>query len=82
MFRIYGVRRQLLDGVVAICRVANECVRLERKLSKIFCIYVGVKPFNMYRDGVITEMKGKLGKWGVQMKYGGEVWWLMMPLCR
>lgn len=35
VLKIYGVRGQLLEGILAFCREASACVRVEGNLSDI-----------------------------------------------
>lgn len=78
---IDGEEGQLLDGVKAPY-IANACVRMYGDLTKSFNMHVGVRQvcvispwhFDLYMDGVIRELKAKVGKRIAEMEYGGEGW--------
>ena len=88
VLKIYGVGGQLLQGIKAFYQNASACVRIDGELSESFGIRVGVRQgcvmspwlFNVYMDGVIREMKAKVGKVGAKMELEGENWWMVTSL--
>jgi len=88
VLKIYGVGGPLLNGIKAFYKEASACVRVDGEMSESFNIRVGVRQgcvmspwlFNVYMDGVIREMKAKLGKVGAKLNVEGEDWWLITSL--
>ena len=88
VLKIYGVGGQLLDGIKAFYKEASACVRVDGEFSDSFDIRVGVRQgcvmspwlFNIYIDGVIREMKAKVGKVGARMNLEGVNWCLVASL--
>ncbi len=72
VLRIYGVGRQLMEGIKAFYREANACVKIDGELSDSFGVRVGVRQgcvispwlFNIFMDGCMREMRAKVGKVG------------------
>ena len=88
VLKIYGVGGKLLKAVQAFYRNSRACVRVNGKVSEEFDIHVGVRQgcvmspwlFNIYMDGVMREMKARVGRGGVKLEKQGEIWYLMDAL--
>ena len=89
VLRIYGVGGQLLNSMRAFYECASACVRVDGETGESFEIKVGVRQgcvmspwlFNIYMDGVVREMKAKIGKrQGAKLLQGKEEWWLVASL--
>jgi len=73
VLKVYGVGGKLLNGIKAFYKDANACVRVNGEMSDSFRIQMGVRQgcvmspwlFNLYMDGVIREMKAKVGGVGI-----------------
>ena len=79
---IYGVGGKLLSAVKSFYEEASACVKISGETSEHFEIKVGLRQgcvmspwlFNIYMDGVMREMKGKVGEVGVRMYAEGRKW--------
>ncbi len=81
VLRIYGVGGKLLSAIKSFYEEASVCVKISRKISEDFEIKVGRLGcvmsswlFNIYMDGAIRGMKGKVGEVGVRMNTEGREW--------
>ncbi len=80
VLRIYGVSGRLLDGVKAFYRDVSACVRVKGEMAECFKIKAGLGQgcvmspwmFNVFMDGVVREMKAKIGNLGVKMSVDGR----------
>ncbi len=78
----HGYCRQLLNGIQALYREANACVRVGGEFSESFAVEVGVRHgcvvspwlFNsIFMDGCMREMKSKVVNAGAKLRLNGEV---------
>ncbi len=84
VLRIYGVGGRLLSAIKSFYEAASACVKINRETSEHFEIKVGLRQgcvmspwlFNIYMDGVMREVKGKVGELGVKMYNEGRKWML------
>ncbi len=75
VLKIYGVGGKLLSAIKFFCEKASACVKISGETSEHFEIKVCLRQgcvmspwlFNIYMDGVMREMKGKIGEVGVRM---------------
>ncbi len=82
VFKIYGVEGKLLRAVKSFYEEASACVKVSGETSEHFEIKVGLRQgcvmspwlFNIYIDGVMREVKGKVGKVEVRMCDEGRKW--------
>ncbi len=82
VLKIYGVGGKLLNTVKSFYEEASACVKIGGETSEHFEIKGGLKQgcimslwlFNIYMDGVIREVKGKVGEVGVRMYDEGRKW--------
>ncbi len=82
VLKIYGVRRKLLSVIKSSYEEASTCVKISGETSEHFKIKVGLRqgcvmsPWlsNIYMDGVMREMKGRVGEAGVRMYAEGRKW--------
>ncbi len=82
VLKIYGVGGKLLSAIESFYEDASACVKISRETSEHFETKVGLRQgcvtlpwlFNINMDGVIREMKGKLGEVGVKMFAEGRKW--------
>ncbi len=82
VLKIYGVGRQLMEGIKAFYREAIACVKVDGELSDSFATRVGVRQgcvmspwlIKIFMDGCIREVKAKVGKIGTGMKLNGVGW--------
>ena len=82
VLKVYGIGGKLGKGIKAFYKDASACVKIEGDLSENFQIQGGVRQgcvmspwlFNIYMDGVIREMKAKIGDVGVSMSVDGGKW--------
>ncbi len=82
VLKIYGVGEKLLRAVKSFYEEASACVKIRGETSEHFGIKVGLRQgcvmspwlFNIYMDGAMREMKGKVGKVGVRMYDEGRKW--------
>ncbi len=80
--KIYGVGGKLLSAIKSFYEKAFACVKISGEISEHFEIKVGLRQgcvmspwlFNIYMDGVMREMKGKVGEVGVGMYAEGRKW--------
>ncbi len=78
--RIYGVGGRLLDRVKAFNRDASACVKGE--MGECFKIKADLRQgcvmspwlFNVFMDGVVREMKAKIGNLGEEMSTDDTKW--------
>ncbi len=82
VLKIYGVGGKLLRAVKSFYEEASACVKIRGETSENFEIKVGLRQgcvmspwlFNIYVDGVMRKMEGKVGKVGVRMYDEGRKW--------
>ncbi len=82
VLKIHGVGGKLLSAIKSFYEEASACVRISGDTSELFEIKVGLRQgcvmspwlFNIYMDGVMREMKGKVGEAGVRMYAEREMW--------
>ncbi len=75
---------KLLNAIKSFYEEASACVRISGETSEHFEIKVGLRQgcvmspwlFNNYLDGVMREMKGRVGEVGVRMYARGRKWML------
>ncbi len=75
VLKIYGVGGKLLNTIKFFHEHAFACVKISEETSEHFEIKVGLRQgcvmspclFNIYMDGVMRVMKGKVGEVGVKM---------------
>ncbi len=73
--RIYCVGGKLLSAIKSFYEEASACVKINGETSEHFEIKVGLRQgcvmspwlFNIYMDGVMREVKGKVGEVGVKL---------------
>ncbi len=73
--RVYGVGGQLLEGLRSFYENASTFVRVNGELSESFSVEVSVRQgcvmsprlFNIYMDGCIKEMKGRVWDLGARL---------------
>ncbi len=73
---------KLLSAVKSFYEVASACVKINGETSEHFEIKVGLRQgcvmspslFNIYMDGVMREVKGKVGEVGVKIYNEGRKW--------
>ncbi len=71
---------KLLSAIMSFYKEASSCVKISGETSEHFEIKVGVRQgcvmlpwlFNIYMDGVMREVKGKVGEVGVRMYIEGR----------
>ncbi len=77
--RVYGVGGKLLEGVRSFYENASASVRVNGELSESFKVKVGVRQgcvmspwlFNIYMDGCIREVKGRVQDLGARLNVRG-----------
>ncbi len=76
---IYGVGGKLLSAIKSFYEAASACVKINGETREHFEIKVGLRQgcvmspwFNIYMDGVMREVKGKVGEVGVKMYNEGR----------
>ncbi len=82
VLRIYSVGGKLLRAIKSFNEAASACVKINGEASEHFEIKVGLRQgcvmspwlFNIYMDGVMREVKGKVGEIGVKMYNEGRNW--------
>ncbi len=82
VFRIFGVGGKLLSATKSFYEEASACVKICGETSEHFEIKVGLSQgcvmspwlFNIYMDGVMRAVKGKVGKVGVRVYTEGSKW--------
>jgi len=82
VLKVYGVGGRLLSGVKAFYRDASACVKIKGEMSECFKIKAGMRQgcvmspwlFNLFMDGVVREMKAKVGNVGVEMSIDKSKW--------
>ncbi len=75
VLKVYGVGGRLLNGMKAFYKDAKACITVNGGTGENFKIIRGVRQgcvmslwlFNLYMDGVIREMKAKVGDVVVEM---------------
>ncbi len=85
VLRIYGVGGKLLSAIKSFYEEPSTCVKISGETSEHFEIQVGLRQgcvmlpwlFNIYMDGVMREMKGRVGEVGVRMYAEGRKWVLI-----
>ncbi len=76
VLKMYDVGGKLLSAIKSFYEKASACVKINGKISEHFEIKVGLRQgcvmspwlFNIYMDGVMREMKGKVGEVGVRIQ--------------
>ncbi len=84
VLKICGVGRKQLNAIKSFYEDASACVKISGETSEQFEIKVGLRQgcvmspwlFKNYVDGVMREMKGKVGEVGVKMYAKGRKWML------
>ncbi len=79
---MYGVGGKLLSAIKSFYEAASACVTISGETSEHFEIKVGLRQgcvmspwlFNIYMDGVMRKVKGKVGEVGVKMYDEGRTW--------
>ncbi len=69
VLRIHGVGGKLLSAIKSFYEEASSCVKISEETSEHFEIKVGLRQgyvispwlLNIYMDGVMKEMKGRVG---------------------
>ncbi len=82
VLKIYGMEGKLLSAIKSVYGEASACVKIRGETSEHFEIKVGLRQgcvmppwlFNIYMDGVMREMKDKVGDVGVRMYTEGRKW--------
>ncbi len=82
VLRIYGVGGKLLTAIKSFYEETSTCVKISGETSEHFEIKMGLRQgcvmspwlFSIYMDGVMREMKGKVGEVGVRMYTEGRKW--------
>ncbi len=82
LLKIYGVGGKLLSAMKSFYEKASTCVKITGETSEHLEIKVGLRQgcvmspwlFNIYMDGGMREMKGKVGEVGVGMYAEGRKW--------
>ncbi len=72
---LFGVGGKLLSAIKSFYEAASACVKLNGETSKHFEIKMGLRQgcvmsswlFNIYMDGVMREVKGKVGDSDLRM---------------
>ncbi len=75
VLRIYGVGGKMISSIKSFYEEASAYVKINGETSEHFEIKVGLRQgcvmspwlFNIYIDGVMRVMKGKVGEVGVRM---------------
>ncbi len=70
VLKIHGVEGKLLSDIKSFYEEASACVKIRGETSEHFEIKVGLRQgcvmspwmFNIYMDGVMRDVKAKLGK--------------------
>ncbi len=73
---------KLLSAIKSLYEEESACIKISGETSEHFEIKVGLRQgsimsswlFNIYMDGVMREMKGKVGEVGVRMYAEGRKW--------
>ncbi len=73
---------KLLSAIKSFNEAASACVNINEETSEHFEIKVGLRQgcvmspwlFNIYLDGVMREVKGKVGGVGVKLYSEGRKW--------
>lgn len=84
VLRMYDVSGKLLNGVKSFYEGSSACVRVRGSLSEWFGIDSGVRQgcvmspwlFNIYMDGVMKEVRPRVGSSGVRLIKGVNEWTL------
>ncbi len=82
VLKIYGVGGKLLSAINSFYEEESACFKSSGETSEHFEIKVGLRQgcvmspwlFNIYMDGVMREVKGKVGEVGVRMYDEGRKW--------
>ncbi len=80
--RLYGVGGKLLSAIKSFYEEVSTCVKISGKTSEHFEVKVVLRQgcvmspwlFSIYIDGVMREMKGKVGEVGIRMYAEGKKW--------
>lgn len=75
VLKVCRVSGKLLSDVTLLYEDANACVRVNGEVGERFKINEGVRQgcimsswlFNLFMDGVVREMKARVGKGGVDL---------------
>ncbi len=75
VFKVHGVGGKLLSAMKSFYEEAYACVKISGGRSEHFEVKVGLRQgcvmspwlFNIYMDGVIREVEGKVGEVGLRM---------------
>ncbi len=70
VLRIYGVGGKMLSAIKSFYEAASACVKINGETTEHFEIKVGLRQgcvmspwlFNIYMDGVMRKVKGKVGE--------------------
>ncbi len=82
VLKIYGVGGKLLSAIKSFYVEASACVKISEETSEHFEIKVGLRQgcvmspwwFNIYMDGVMREIKGKVALVGIRLYTEGRKW--------
>ncbi len=85
--KMYGVGGKLLSAIKSFYEEASACLKISGETSEHFEIKVGLRqgcvmsPWlcNIYMDGVMREMKGKVGEVGVGVYAEGRAQCFHVP---
>ncbi len=84
VLKMYGVGGKLLSAIKSFYEEASACVKISGETSEHSEVKMGLRQgcvmspwlFNIYMDGVMKEVKGKVGEVGVRMYDEGRKWGL------
>ncbi len=82
VLKIYGAGGRLFTAIKSFYEEASTCVKISGETSEHFEIKVGLRQecamspwlFNIYMDGVMREVKGKVGEVGERLSDEGRKW--------
>ncbi len=82
LLKIYGVGGKVLSAIKSFYEEASAYVKISGETSEYFEIKVDLRQgcvmspwlFNVYIDGVMREVKGKVGEVGVRVYDEGRKW--------
>ncbi len=82
VLKIYGVGGKLLSAIKSFYEEASACVKINVETSEHLEIKVGLRQgcvmspwlFNIYMDGVMRKVKGKVGEAEVRLYDEGRKW--------
>ena len=83
VLRQYGIGGRLLKAVQSLYKDSKACVRVCEEMSEWFQVKVGLRQgcvmspwlFNLYIDGVVREVNGRVGGHGLRLLDGNENDW-------